>query len=118
MRGGLSNIKYVNKWYLFYNKTDAKSQQLVGQLPWGHKNARRAKKRSLLFSRFCAEERGFCSSGSGVKFFLLMYFDGLNLFVILSNLLVLTRQTQLQLQLLDGNKCFLLINIKSRYRVQ
>jgi len=29
----LSDIRYVKKWYLFYNKTDIKSQQLVGQLP-------------------------------------------------------------------------------------
>ncbi len=37
MKGfSLSNIKYVKKWYLFYNKADIKSQQLVGQLPWGH----------------------------------------------------------------------------------
>ncbi len=43
MRGGLSNIKYVNKWYLFYNKTDAKSQQLVGQLPWGHNKCKESK---------------------------------------------------------------------------
>jgi hypothetical protein len=32
----LINIKYVKKSYLFYNKTDIKSQQLVGQLSWGH----------------------------------------------------------------------------------
>ncbi len=37
MKGfSLSNIKYVKKWYLFYNRADIKSQQLVGQLPWGH----------------------------------------------------------------------------------
>jgi len=37
MKGcSLSNIKYVKKWYLFYNKTDIKIQQLVGQLPWRH----------------------------------------------------------------------------------
>ena len=59
----LSNIKYVKKWYLFYNQTDIKSQQLVGQLPWRHtisiiSNARGAKKRSLMFSRPCAERRG------------------------------------------------------------
>jgi len=52
----LSNLKYVRKWYLFYNQQDTMSQQLVGQLhseksqqavgqlipeqlayvPWGH----------------------------------------------------------------------------------
>ena len=52
----LSNLKYVRKWYLFYNQQDTISQQLVGQLqseksqqavgqlipeqlayvPWGH----------------------------------------------------------------------------------
>jgi len=69
-------------------------------------NARRAKKRSLLFSRLCAEKRGLCGAGSGVTFFLLMYFDGLNLFVIMNTALVLTRQ----MPLLGGNQCFLLVN--------
>ncbi len=37
-----SNIKYVKQWYLFYHQTDTKSQQPVGQLPWGHNIARKA----------------------------------------------------------------------------
>ena len=37
-----SNIRYIKKCYLFYNQIDKKSQQLVGQLPWGHNIARKA----------------------------------------------------------------------------
>jgi len=82
MKGvSLSNIKYVKKWYLFYNQTDIKSQQLVGQLPWGHDIAimskcKESKERFLLFSRLCVEERGLRGAGSGVNFFLLMYLMG------------------------------------------
>ena len=68
-------------------------------------NARRAKKYSLLFSRLCAEARGLRGTGSGVKNFVLMYFDGLNLFGIMEDALVLTRQ----MRLLVGNQCFVLI---------
>jgi len=35
----LSNLKYIKQWYLFYSRSPAFSQQLVGQItqiPWGH----------------------------------------------------------------------------------
>ncbi len=31
-----TNLKNMKQWYLFYRKSDVISQQLVGQLPWGH----------------------------------------------------------------------------------
>lgn len=40
MKGfSLSNLKYIKQWYLFYFRSPAFSQQLVGQItqiPWGH----------------------------------------------------------------------------------
>jgi len=34
-----SNLKYIKQWYLFYNRDNVISQQVVGQItqiPWGH----------------------------------------------------------------------------------
>jgi predicted nuclease of restriction endonuclease-like (RecB) superfamily len=31
-----TNLFNIRKWHLFYSAADAKVQQLVGQLPWGH----------------------------------------------------------------------------------
>jgi predicted nuclease of restriction endonuclease-like (RecB) superfamily len=40
MKGfSLSNLKYIKQWYLFYNRDNVISQQVVGQItqiPWGH----------------------------------------------------------------------------------